>query len=389
MRKHVLIILLNVLGISLYAQNTFKGIVTDEFGEGIENVTITLNNQTIISNSNGEFSLEIPMEKEIHLFFEHVFFEELEAKITNPENKIYEFQMISSIFMLEESEIHHYHEKKIVNSETINQDFLKIESSGNLAKALEKLPGIQSMDIGSSSSKPVIRGLGSNRIAISENGIKQESQQWGNDHGLELSSWNVQQVEILKGSAALEYGSDAVGGVISIRNDQKPMAFSTKGEITAFGRSVNQSLGTALNFAHRKESFYCKLSGSYTDFGDYSIPTNQILFQNQIIPIENNRMENTAGRNYSVSTLAGYTSNNFESTLSLSNYYEKTGMFPISHGDPEDLHNDGNRRNIDFPFQNVNHFKVQSQSHFQMEQTKPFFCFWISKQPSSRMERVS
>src|SRR5690606_5648175 len=118
------------------------------------------------------------------------------------------------------------------------------------------------------------------------------------------------------------------------------------------------SLGSALNFAHRKENFYYKVSGSYMDFGDYSVPTHQIVFQNEIIPIENKRLENTAGREYSVSSLVGYTSDKFETSLLASNYYQKIGMFPISHGDAEDLHSDGNRRNIDFPYQNVNHFKL-------------------------------
>lgn len=375
MREHVLIILINLLSFSLYAQNIFKGIVVDEFGEGIENVKITSNNTTVYSNSKGEFSFEMLSKKEVQLLFEHLFFEELEAKITKPENKIYEFQMNTSVFALEESVIQHFHETKINNSETINQDFIQKEASGSLAKALEKLPGVQSMDIGSSTSKPVIRGLGSNRIAITENGIKQESQQWGDDHGLEISPWNAEQVEILKGSAALEYGSDAVGGVIAIRNDQKPRAYSTKGEVNLLARSVNQSLGSALNFAHLKENFYYKVSGSYMDFGDYSVPTHQIVFQNEIIPIENKRLENTAGREYSVSSLVGYTSDKFETSLLASNYYQKIGMFPISHGDAEDLHSDGNRRNIDFPYQNVNHFKLQSESIFRWNKQNLRFLF--------------
>ena len=45
----------------------------------------------------------------------------------------------------------------------------------------------------------MIRGLGFNRIAVSENGIKQEGQQWGADHGLEIDAFNVDEVRILKG----------------------------------------------------------------------------------------------------------------------------------------------------------------------------------------------
>lgn len=62
----------------------------------------------------------------------------------------------------------------------------------------------------------MIRGLGFNRIAVSENGIKQEGQQWGADHGLEIDAFNVDEVRILKGPSSLLYGSDAMGGVIEI-----------------------------------------------------------------------------------------------------------------------------------------------------------------------------
>ena len=68
----------------------------------------------------------------------------------------------------------------------------------------------------------MIRGLGFDRIAVAQNGIKQQGQQWGADHGLEISEWNVDQIEIIKGAGALQYGSDAIGGVISINNKVKP-----------------------------------------------------------------------------------------------------------------------------------------------------------------------
>ena len=60
--------------------------------------------------------------------------------------------------------------------EIIEKSFIEKRFSGNLINTLEALPGIQSMDIGSGFSKPMIRGMGFNRVAVSENGIKQEGQ---------------------------------------------------------------------------------------------------------------------------------------------------------------------------------------------------------------------
>ena len=67
---------------------------------------------------------------------------------------------------------------------------------------------------GGAISKPVIRGLGYNRVAVINDGIRQEGQQWGDEHGIEVDGQSVGSVEIQKGPASLMYGSDAMAGVI-------------------------------------------------------------------------------------------------------------------------------------------------------------------------------
>jgi iron complex outermembrane recepter protein len=106
--------------------------------------------------------------------------------------------------------------KSSLTIESANKDFIERQSGNTFMNALEKMPGISSMNVGVGISKPVIRGMSFNRVVVTENGIKQEGQQWGADHGLELDQFNVERVEILKGPASLIYGSDALGGVINI-----------------------------------------------------------------------------------------------------------------------------------------------------------------------------
>src|SRR5690606_13525295 len=99
------------------------------------------------------------------------------------------------------------------------------------AKSLENVAGVTAMEIGSGVSKPMIRGLGFTRIAVTENGIKQEGQQWGADHGLEIDALQAEEVEIIKGVGAIAYGSDAIGGVIRINNEKIPQENSTSGNV--------------------------------------------------------------------------------------------------------------------------------------------------------------
>ena len=112
--------------------------------------------------------------------------------------------------------------KTALTLEVADRDFLRKHFTGNFMQAMENIPGVQAMDIGSGFSKPMIRGMGFNRVAVLENGIKQEGQQWGADHGLELDAFNVDAVNVMKGPASLLYGSDAMGGVIDIAPVQVP-----------------------------------------------------------------------------------------------------------------------------------------------------------------------
>ncbi|MBQ3804218.1 MAG: TonB-dependent receptor [Prevotella sp.] len=92
----------------------------------------------------------------------------------------------------------------------------------NLVDAISHTPGLSQISTGSGISKPVIRGLGYNRVVVVDQGIRQESQQWGDEHGLEVSTEGVHSVEILKGPASLMYGSDAIGGVM-ILHPERPL----------------------------------------------------------------------------------------------------------------------------------------------------------------------
>jgi iron complex outermembrane receptor protein len=86
----------------------------------------------------------------------------------------------------------------------------------NIIDAISHEPGISQITTGAGISKPVIRGLGYNRVVVINDGIRQEGQQWGDEHGIEIDEASVVKVEILKGPASLAYGSDALAGVINL-----------------------------------------------------------------------------------------------------------------------------------------------------------------------------
>lgn len=108
-------------------------------------------------------------------------------------------------------------ERKInpVPTVVIDNAALNETPSTNIIDAIAKQPGISQITTGGGISKPVIRGLGYNRVVVLNNNIRQEGQQWGDEHGIEIDAYSVDRVEIIKGPGSLMYGSDAMAGVIN------------------------------------------------------------------------------------------------------------------------------------------------------------------------------
>ena len=96
----------------------------------------------------------------------------------------------------------------------VTPQILKATAATNIIDAISHQPGVSELTTGGSISKPIIRGLGYNRVVVMSEGVRQEGQQWGDEHGVEVDGSSVYSVEILKGPASLMYGSDAMAGVV-------------------------------------------------------------------------------------------------------------------------------------------------------------------------------
>ncbi|PWK72463.1 iron complex outermembrane receptor protein [Mucilaginibacter oryzae] len=89
-------------------------------------------------------------------------------------------------------------------------------AAGNVIDQIATLPGVSAVTTGPNVSKPFIHGLGYNRVITLQDGIRQEGQQWGDEHGIEVDQNSIDRVEVIKGPASLSYGSDAIGGVVNL-----------------------------------------------------------------------------------------------------------------------------------------------------------------------------
>ena len=117
----------------------------------------------------------------------------------------------------------------------------------NLIDAISRIPGVAQITTGAAVSKPVIRGLSYNRVITLSNGVKQEGQQWGDEHGIEIDQYNAGRVEVLRGAASLIYGSDALGGVINLIDPLPPAEGTIRGELVAAVTNLRQRGSSALH----------------------------------------------------------------------------------------------------------------------------------------------
>ncbi len=104
----------------------------------------------------------------------------------------------------------------VVVSDTLGGKALQEIRGLSLGESLKGIAGVNSLQTGPSISKPVIHGLYSNRILIMNNGVRQEGQNWGNDHAPEIDPFIATKLTVIKGAASIRYGSDAIGGVVLV-----------------------------------------------------------------------------------------------------------------------------------------------------------------------------
>src|ERR1700751_2444104 len=99
---------------------------------------------------------------------------------------------------------------------SIDNKYLTQNTATNAIDAIARTPGVSALSTGPNVSKPFIRGLGYNRILTLFDGVRQEGQQWGDEHGIEMDQFLIDRIEVVKGPASLIYGSDALAGVVNL-----------------------------------------------------------------------------------------------------------------------------------------------------------------------------
>jgi iron complex outermembrane receptor protein len=240
------------------------------------------------------------------------------------------------------------------------REYVLENRSSSLMNALEKLPGVSAFQVGQGFSKPVIRGLGFNRLVVAENGIKQQGQQWGADHSLEIDQYGVEQVEIVKGPASLQYGAEAMAGVIIITSHAWRERDGVTGAVMLNGDSNNRLLGGTGDVHYQKNNRFVEARASYRSFESYRIPADSFTYLGYTFPVHNRTLKNTAGREADALLQAGMRTRAYEASWLVSSVQTKAGFFAGASGSPLliNMDDNGSYREINLPYHDVNHLKT-------------------------------
>jgi iron complex outermembrane receptor protein len=357
-----------------FSQNkiSFSGKIHNQKNEALPFAIIYIEElqKSIISNEDGTFNVKVvPGRYRIKARF--IGMEDLVKQVEiNPADTCMMLYLKPNIQQLQTIQINGNRESDNVKENSLSSVFIKSEAlqssgAGSLAKAIEQLPGVASISTGNAISKPVLRGMSFNRVIVVENGVKQEGQQWGQDHGLEIDIFNVADVEIIKGPNSLMYGSDAIGGAIVIKPFSVSQDSGFKHGIMASYKSVNQAKSVHAFTSAKLKNWYYRLNITAQQYNDLRVPADSFVYNGFKLPIVNERLKNTAGNEISGAGLIGYQSKKLKSEIYVSNVRQTPGFFSGAHGIPQSyqLQPDGNTSNIDLPRQVINHFKLIQQNN--------------------------
>ncbi len=107
--------------------------------------------------------------------------------------------------------------------ETLDKDELQRRSANSYGQILEGSPGVTMRSFGAAPARPVIRGLGGERVLVLQNGERTgDVSSTAHDHHIAIDPLEAERVEVVRGPASLLYGSSALGGVVNIMDERIP-----------------------------------------------------------------------------------------------------------------------------------------------------------------------
>jgi iron complex outermembrane recepter protein len=343
-----------LVGFFGYAQVTITGVISDENGLPLRDAHVHIANKTTATDADGSYVLlGIPKGKQ-KLYISFIGYHAIAETIEISSDLTINRQLKLDVTKLDEITIKQLSNSK---SESSNEQVLKsttIEKFSNqtLGEALKEVSGVSILKTGSTIVKPVINGLHSNRVPIINNNVRLEDQQWGAEHAPNFDINAAGKITVIKGASALQYGGDAIGGIVIIEPEviKKDTLFG-KTILNLASNGMGGSLSSSLQKGNRHGWSWNAL-GTFKYLGDRETP-------DYVLSNSGNREQNFLGG-------ISYAQEKYNFNAMYSFYNAQIGIIKASHiGNVNDLYNSINNQqpsviepftySIDAPKQEVQH----------------------------------
>ena len=332
------LLVLALSGPALAAQNrcdlTLSGKVIDAHTQepvAFANIAIQDSDIGAIADENGQYIIKNICEGSYVIVCSHINCDHVEHNITLTGDTQQNFLLEPHGIFMQEVVIRGKAEpiKPTSAATTLNADELSAGRGLSLGKAIEKLPGVTTLNTGATIAKPVIQGLHSNRVLLLVNGVRQEGQQWGNEHAPAIDPYLADEATVIKGAGSVRYGADAIGGVILIEPRPLRDTPGIGGELNLQGLS-NGRTGIASGMLEGKLNgklpISGRLQGTVKRGGNLQTPGYFL--------------DNTGVEELNFSWALGMKQEKWNTELFFSRFYTRLGIFSGSHiGNLTDLMN--------------------------------------------------
>lgn len=276
-KKIFVICFLIFIHLIINAQNKITGKITDEkTGEAIPGATVYIPELKTgdLADKNGVYEIDNLPRVQVIVQVSFLGYKSIVEKVDLATTSSKNFVMEQAITEMNEvvvtgtsrtTEI----TRNPVPMITLGRKELQQNLSTNIIDAISKLPGVSAVTTGPNVSKPFIHGLGYNRVLTLFDGVRQEGQQWGDEHGVEVDENAVDHIEVVKGPASLTYGSDALAGVVNLLSAPPVPDSTIKGHVETNYQTNNGLIAAHADIAGNKRGFIWGVVASYKLASNY------------------------------------------------------------------------------------------------------------------------
>jgi len=321
MKKEIILSFVMMMTFSINAQ--IRGVVIDKDSIPVVDVEILIPDYDIkfYTNYLGEFSVEIGIDNRSHLYF---YKDGYESKISQYKEDT-ELVIILDDLHVDIDEISVTASYNILgNSKVTNIQNLSIKdvflNSNSMIESITELSGVDIISSGIGIQKVVVRGLSGMRVVTYLNGMQINNQQWANDHGIGFTDLGLDKVELIKGSSALRYGSESIGGLLYFKDHPFIKLEGAKGYLASKFNSSSYFSSNQFGLKWNKNNLFFNMHGQYSISSDYRLPNNKYLF-------------NSRFKQNSIKFSVAHKKNNLQNIFRYQLHNESPGIPGHVHGD--------------------------------------------------------